>query len=400
MEPENIALIELGGSHDECLFSQVLFLKEKPYRVHILLFSDHLSRMAAWPEVDCWRDWASPSGFFGEWILVFRVLTYLRRNKIRRAVINTAEGNIIRKLARASGKNMDYTGIIHLARKLWTSRSQRIISRKIRKYLVLAGFIADNLERAYPSLSLEYFYPVYFPALTPSRPGSIKEAKGTGGQEGFGETPGPGTHDQERSGAAGTESIGTRIQVKSNGDFLVCVPGAVDYARRDYGSLLDELKTEGIPENMRFMLLGRTTGPDGMDLLSRIRKEGMEEFFITFTDFIDPGHFYAYLSLSDLILPLITPDSGDFADYQKYKITGAYNLAWGFQIPMLMHESFKGYPIFSNTSVFYRTGEMLRELKRLAGRREELDDLRKRIQVLEDFDRNRQTEKYLDFITR
>ncbi len=358
MEPENIALIELGGSHDECLYSQVLFLKEQPFRVHILLFSGHLSRLEIWPQVDCWKDWPEPSGFFGEWNLVFRVLKYLRRNKIRRAVINTAEGNIVRKLARASGRDIEYTGIIHLARKLWTSRSQRIISRKIRKYLVLAGFIAENLDPADPSLSIEYFYPVYFP---------------------YPQSP---------------------IQVNSHTEFLVCIPGAVDYARRDYGSLLEELTTGGIPDGMRFMLLGRTTGPDGQDLLSRIQREGMEGRFVTFTDFIDPARFYAYLSLSDLILPLITPDSGDYEDYLKYKITGTYNLAWGFNIPMLMHESFRGYPIFSSTSVFYRTGELLSELKRLAGSRQELAELRKRIPALEDFDRSKQSGKYLEFIVR
>jgi hypothetical protein len=389
MEPEHIALIELGGSHDECLYSQVIFLKKYGYVVHVLLFADHLDRMEKWPEVDCWKTWSPPGGFPGQWRLVFRVLRYLHRNRIRRAVINTAEGNIIRKLAIATGRHVEYTGLIHLARKLWTSRSQRIISRKIKKYLVLADFIAQHLEKADPSLSIEYFYPVVFPSPASPAPGRI---------------PDPSTRtrpeSQEINGIGAQELHGTGAPEFSGKDFLVCIPGAVDYARRDYRSLLDELSSEGIPDNMRFMLLGRTTGPDGLDLLQRIRRAGIEGHFITFGDFLDPGRFYSYFSRSDLILPLITPGSGDYGDYLKYKVTGTYNLAWGFKIPMLMHESFEGYRIFRETSVFYRSGELIRTLKELAVLRSEMKGLRSRISVLEDFDPEIQAEKFVNFIRR
>jgi hypothetical protein len=389
MQSENIALIELGGSHDECLYSQVIFLKQYGYRVHVLLFTDHLERMEKWPEVDCWKTWSAPAGFPGEWRLVFRVLRYLRRNRIRRAVINTAEGNIIRKLAIATGRQVEYTGLIHLARKLWTSRSQRIISRKIKKYLVLADFIVANIEKADPSLAIECFYPVVFPSAAAPAPGRITDLSARTRPE-----------SQEINGTGAPEMHGTDAPEISGKDFLVCIPGAVDYARRDYRSLLDELTSEGIPGKMRFMLLGRTTGPDGRDLLHKIHSEGIEGHFITFGDFLDPKRFYAYLSRSDLILPLITPGSGDYGDYLKYKVTGTYNLAWGFRIPMLMHESFEGYRIFRETSAFYRSGELIRTLKELAGRKGELEGLRTTISLLADFDPDAQAEKYVSFIRR
>ncbi|MFC2115194.1 hypothetical protein ACFLTU_01875 [Bacteroidota bacterium] len=356
MLPENIALIEFGGSHDECLYSQVLFLKKYNYRVHLLLFEDHYRRINLWPEVDNWQTWLSPSGKMGEWKLVFKILKFLRRNNISKAVINTAEGNTIRKLSIASGKKIEYIGIIHLARKLWTSGTQKIISRKIKKYFVLADFINENLGMKDPGLDTEFFYPVFFPKT---------------------ELPTP---------------------EPENRDFLVCVPGAVDFARRDYNALMDEIRLSGIPTQIRFMLLGRTTGPDGKNLISRIRADGLEKQFITFEGFLDYKLFYENISISDLILPLITPGSFDYNDYLNYKVTGSYNLAWGFQRPMLMHDSFSDYRIFRETSVFFRSGEMMQAIEELAGQEDRLGKLRKNISGLKDFDFDVQAEKYVNFI--
>lgn len=373
MQAENIALIETGGSHDECLYSQVLFLKKYGHRVHVLLFEDHFTQMEAWPEVDCWQTWPVPAGFAGEWRLVFRILKYLRRNNIKRAVINTAEGNIVRKLSIASGRNIDYAGLIHLSRKLWTSRSQRIISRKINKYLVLAEFIKENLKAADPGLDIEHFYPLYFP----------------GGRQSV--VPGP------QSTVPGQKIL---YPGEKEADFLVCIPGAVEYARRDYTSLLKELRDGGVPAGIRFILLGRTTGPDGRDLLGSIREGGFESHFTTFKGFVTYREFYANLSRSHLVLPLISPGSVDYDDYLRYKITGTYNLAWGFGKPMLMHSSFEGYRIFRDTSVFYETGKMLQVLEKLFQRRDQLKTLQENISEMEEFDFDAQAERYVNFILR
>jgi hypothetical protein len=378
MQAENIALIETGGSHDECLYSQVLFLKKYGHRIHILLFEDHYEQMDNWPEVDRWQTWPVPEGFAGEWRLVFRILKYLRRNNIKRAVINTAEGNIVRKLSIASGRNIDFAGLIHLSRKLWTSRSQRIISRTIKKYLVLAEFIKENLKAANPGLDIEHFYPVYFPE-TGGRNPNEKEASGKG------------------SGINGQKIL---YPGEKETDFLVCIPGAVEYARRDYTSLLNELRDGGVPAGIRFILLGRTTGPDGRDLLGRIREGGFESHFTTFEGFVTYREFYANLLRSHLVLPLISPGSVDYDDYLRYKITGTYNLAWGFGKPMLMHSSFEGYRIFSNTSVFYETGKMLQVLEKLFQRRDKLKTLQDNISEMEEFDFDAQAERYVNFILR
>lgn len=355
MENETIALIELGGSHDECLYSQVLFLKHYGLRVHIILFDEHLHRMDVFPEVDMWQSYKKPGGWLKEWILVFRLLTYLKDQGIGRVVVNTAEGNLIRKLSLAAGRRIEFTGIIHLTSKLWTSRSQKIISRKIHKYLVLADFIRDKLEKADPGVSIESFYPIYFPV----------------------------------------EKVADESQEQLR---HICIPGAVDFTRRDYQSLLDEMLSREIPPGIKFVLLGRTSNRDGQELKARIRESGLEEYFTLFDSFIPHVQFYEQLKRAWLVLPLITPGCRDYTDYIDHKITGSFNLAYGFQLPMLLYESFAAIRIYRETSLFYKERGLLETLNQCIENPARLDTVRKRISNLAEFRFEIQAEKYINFI--
>ncbi len=356
MEKETVALIELGDSHDECLYSQVLFLKKHGYMVHVILFKEHLRRIDAFPEADAWRHFKKPGGWLAEWILVSRLLIYLRRAGIKKAVLNTAEGNLIRKLSLVPDKYTSFTGIIHLSSKLWTSRSQRIISRKVTGYFVLADFIKNNLVKAGTGVRIESFYPIYFPGVRTS-----------------------GTMRHET--------------------FRICVPGAVDFARRDYHSLLDEMLSAEVPAGLKFVLLGRTNNKDGQQLKTRIRELGLEKHFILFDGFIPHRQFYAQLEKAWLVLPLITPRCKDYADYMAYKITGSFNLAYGFRLPMLQHDSFALTRIYRETSVFYRDGELLGKIKHCLEDPAILHGIKERISSLPEFRFDPQAEKYVRFIS-
>ncbi len=355
MEKETIALIELGGSHDECLYSQVLFLKKYGLRIHVILFEDHLRHIDAFPEVDTWQSYKNPGGWLAEWILAFRLLTYLKRQGISKAVLNTAEGNLIRKLSLVAGRHTEFTGIIHLSSKLWTSRSQKIISRKISKYFVLADFIKDKLEKADSGVSIESFYPIYFP---------VEKA----------------------------------AEVLQDQSYQICVPGGVDFARRDYQSLLDEMLSAEVPSGVKFVLLGRTSNKDGQELKARIRERELEEQFTLFDGFIPHEKFYEQLKKAWLVLPLITPRCKDYADYMDYKITGSFNLAYGFRLPMLQHESFAGTRIYRETSVFYRDGGLLEIVNQCMKDPARLNTVRERISGLAEFRFDVQAEKYIHFI--
>jgi hypothetical protein len=355
MEKEAIALVELGGSHEECLYSQVLFLKKYGLRVHVILFEDHLDNIEAYPEVDAWQTFNKPGGWLEEWLLVFRLLSYLKLKGISKAVLNTAEGNLIRKLSLAARRHTELTGIIHLSSKLWTSRSQRIISRKIRKYFVLADFIKENMVKSDTEVSIESFYPIYFP-------------------------------------------VSKAVDMLQEQPRRICVPGAVDFARRDYQSLIDEMLSAEIPSKVKFVLLGRTNNRDGQEMIARIRDLGLDSHFSLFDGFIPHQQFYEHLKMAWLVLPLITPRCKHHPEYLEYRITGSFNLAYGFGHPMLLHESFASTRIYQETSVFYRDGGLFETVNQCMKDPEVLNTLKKRIGVLPEFRFEVQAEKYIHFI--
>jgi hypothetical protein len=355
MEKETIALIELGGSHDECLYSQVLFLKKYGHRVHVILFRDHLERIAAFPEVDTWQTYEKPRGWLAEWKIVLNLLKYLKQQGISKAVLNTAEGNLIRKLSLAAGRHTTFKGVIHLSSKLWTSRSQKIISRKIKNYFVLADFIKANLEESVTGVRIESFYPIYFPV----------------------EKTADALLDQTHQ---------------------ICIPGAVDFARRDYQSLIDEMRPAEIPAGVKFVVLGRTSNKDGQELKAMIRELRLEKHFTLFDGFIPHEQFYEQLKKAWLVLPLVTPRCKDYMDYMDYKITGSFNLAYGFRLPMMMHDSFEGTRIYRETSVFYRDGDLLETVKQCLKDPTRVDTLKKGMADLPEFRFEAQAEKYIHFI--
>ena len=88
MDKNQIALIELGGSHEECLYSQVLFLKKYKYEVCIIILKDHFDRIEKWPEVDHWLTYPKPTSGIGEWRL--RRSTGYLRSKGKSAVVIVA----------------------------------------------------------------------------------------------------------------------------------------------------------------------------------------------------------------------------------------------------------------------------------------------------------------------
>jgi hypothetical protein len=176
------------------------------------------------------------------------------------------------------------------------------------------------------------------------------------------------------------------------------VPGAVDFARRDYQSLLDELLKGEVPAGVKFVLLGRANNREGQGLMARIRELGFEKYFTSFDSFIPHEQFYEQLKKAWLVLPLITPRCKGYAAYMDYKITGSFNLAYGFQLPMMQHEAFSGHRIYRETSVFYRDGRLLETIKSCVESPGTLNTVRERIAGMPEFRFELQAEKYIQFI--
>ena len=75
--------------------------------------------------------------------------------------------------------------------------------------------------------------------------------------------------------------------------------------------------------------------------------------FIFFDNYISNELFHDYIMQSDFILPLIHPNVPYYDLYLKYKISGSYNLAFAYKIPLLIEQSFSEVMDFQENSIFY-----------------------------------------------
>lgn len=300
----NAAIIELGDSHDECIFAQVRFLKEYGYTVHLICTSNLKKQVSRFADVDhfVFFDFDN-AGSVKSFYKLIQIRNYLIKNKVTQVIFNTAERNLVRTLTLLPfPSNINFSGIIHNGHKLLKSSSQWIISRKIKKYFVLNDYILPHLINT-NGIAVESFYPIFFPELA------------------YASLP------------------------KQSDELWVCIPGQVDFNRRDYKGLLSTLKQLQSASKIKFIVLGRDQSPNKR-LREMVEEADLQHSFILFDSFIPNSVFHSYLQQSDIILPLLHPGMPKFEQYQRYKITGSINLAFAYKKPLLCEESFTHIPDF------------------------------------------------------
>lgn len=325
----NAAIIELGGSHDECIFSQVRFLKEYGYTVHLICTSNLEQQVSEFADVDhfVFFDFEKAGSVSSIYKLI-QIRRYLIKNNITQVIFNTAEGNLVRTLTLLPfPSKINFSGIIHNGHKLLKSSSQRIISRRVKKYFVLNDYILPHLNNI-DGISVESFYPIFFPE---------------------------------------PESV---ILPKQPDELWVCVPGQVDFNRRDYKGLLRTLKQQQPASKIKFIILGRDNSP-GKRLREMVEEADLKHSFVLFNSFIPNSVFHSYLQQSDVILPLMYRGMPKFEQYLRYKISGSINLAFAYKKPLLCEESFMPIPDFKENAIFYTTENLSSVLERLAALLEE-----------------------------
>ena len=302
-----IALVELSESHEECLYSQVQFLSGSAtidlflhprHEAHIAPYRAHSNKIFFIPV---------KFGLVKRIGLAFSLAkTLARYDKI---IFNTASSS---KLLRNTVLILRFfksecIGVLHNAKKLESSFTQRLISIKIKKYFVLN----DHLLRVIPrnrKIQLCSFYPIYFPTFSaPIR--------------------------------------------KPKDEVWLVVPGSIDFERRDYTRLLDALKTTPHNSNLKVVILGRlnVASQDGEKLFQYISENNLHHYFITFDNFIPNAIFHTYLKNADFILPLLTLNEA----YLTYKISGSFNLAFAYKKPLLCHNFFTPIPDIYENAIFY-----------------------------------------------
>jgi len=244
---------------------------------------------------------------------LFMLRSFLIKNQIDNVIINTAQGNVAWKfMLLPFPKKIQFFGIIHNVKKLYKSFGQKNISRKIKHYYLLAEYL-ENFFPQTQKLQKQSFSPAFF------RP------------------------------------FEQQIFPEKGDDCWICVPGGIEYKRRDYDFLFSVFQQADIPKNTKFILLGNAQKGDGQAVVQKIKSAGLTDFFIWFEDIIPNDTFLSYVNISDFLLPLI---HGNLAEnYMKYKISGTFVLSDAFGKTMLCDEVFSQVKGFDYNALYYKNEE-------------------------------------------
>jgi len=330
MDDPRIALIEFGGSHDECLLTQVYALKQ--VNAYIVLVCDEAIKNRN-PEIVAMVDdiylVKTTGKAIGDLKTMKLLVNFLVSQNIQKVVFNTAQGGHVRNLALLMPKHISCYGIIHTIKKFNESFTQKIIHKAIKHYLVLSDDLLPRVKQQ-KNLTIQSFYPVDFTKTV--------------------------THS-----------------TKKEGDVWVTIPGGVETRRKDLSSCADLI--EQSPPNVRFIFLGKTdeTREDAKVFLEELKGRNILDRVSIYTEFVPHETFFNVLNETDFLLPLIHPHTPSSNEYIKNQISGSFNLSFGLKIPLLIHEAYSGEQDLQQSAFFYREfnfGEQLqcaiqnRELKK------------------------------------
>ena len=317
--PLKIALLELCGFHDECLYSQIRFIKEQgEHSLHLFATNRIRERVQHFQGLD-------DTYFFPNEKLSLSQLLWLRKRLIsegfHKVIINSASGKNVRNfLLLPYPKSLEFIGVIHDIQRLQKNFDQRLISRQIKKYFVLNDYLLHPSSR----YRLGSFYPIFFPPVE-------KEA-----------CP------------------------KQEGELWITIPGRIEARRRDYDLLFRTLEAHPVEKSTKFILLGGGSEKHGVghEVRLRIEEMGLLDQFVMWENFVPVPTFHSYLAHSDYIMPLVSLQRNEGLRYNQ-QITGAFNLGISYKIPFLMDSHFEKFEDFQPNAVFYNEsnlGEVLQKL--------------------------------------
>ncbi len=344
-----VALIEVSTSHEECLFTQVKFLTDGGHTVDVILHSALQSQISGYQDLcnHCHFFEPVPSGFLKK-VRQLRVLTKLLKS-YDLLIFNTASSSkLVRNLALSLlGYSVKCVGVLHNAKKLGSSFTQKVISLKIKRYLVLNDAILANAQKT-KNIALHSFYPIYFPNVP--------------------------------------------VIPKKEKEMWIAIPGRIDWERRDYSTLVSALN--GLKPNtpLKFLLLGKLdkATTEGNRLWQLIFENQLEHFFVYFDAFISNDAYHGYLQASDYIMPLLTTSE----DYLNHKISGSFNLAFAYQKTLLCKSFFEPLQDLKENSLFYKENGLTQLLDQISN--ETLPE--KATYAQDKWDYAYQKEAYLQFI--
>ncbi|MFA7625734.1 MAG: hypothetical protein WCZ17_01690 [Candidatus Kapaibacterium sp.] len=336
---EKIILIEICGSHDECIYAQAQVFKRLGYDV-LIIASDDLSDRFTDYDIDVELEYFSFSkNRLNNLSKLFKIKKLIKNVNPAHIQFNTASNSLVMDLLFLLGKKYSYSGIIHSLKKLTEGTTQKIINRYIKKYFVLNDFLLDFIPKLTSAHEFESFYTASFP-------------------------------------------YNFDIHSRDDSIFKICIPGNVEYKRRDYLYLTELAKSPNLNPNVVFEILGNSKHrySCGNDLKEKVKHCDSSDRFIFHDNFIEPYKFHKNVQSSDLIMPLLHPNVEYYESYLTNQISGTYNLSFAYRIPMLISKPFDIVEDIRNTAFFYDSiEECISQINRIVNnkhllRNEKFDD--------------------------
>lgn len=329
MERKRIALVEFGGSHDECLLTQMTALEKVDAEVILVTNQAICDRNPHFRRYCSEVYFIEPTGkAVTDFLLMRQLVKFLKKRDVRKVVFNTAQGGHIRNLALLMPKSITCYGIIHTLRKFQGSTTQKIIHRAVKKYLVLSDDLLDRIDQP-AGITIQSFYPIVFPhcVIVPEKP---------------------------------------------EGTMRITITGGVENRRKDLDRAIEFIGKA--PDNVQFVFLGKTDPdhPDARSFLDQLTAKQLENRVTYFTRFVDHSLFDAVLKETDLLLPLIHPGTPSAGQYISNQISGAFTIAFGYRIPLLIHEAYQTEKDLRLSAHFYKENTFPAELQVALARREHI----------------------------
>lgn len=318
MKKKRIALIEIGGSHDECLLTQMHAIQSRGHEMLLLTTPEVADRNPSFDnytnEIRTLDIATTPRKQQAKW-----VWNQLKSSEVELAVLNTAQGKVIRSLCmKALFSKIEFVGVIHTTRMFTESFTQKIIHQKIKKYLLLSQFLKDKVLPQ-KGLELDYFYPLHFPSTKRNRLDEVA---------------------------------------------LVAIIGGVEERRKDLGGFVEMVKRV-TDKGIHFVFLGKSDPKKEavQKFFSALKTEGLQENVTTYDHFVSQNEFDRVIQESNLILPLVHPDTPSADQYFRNQISGAMTVSFGYKIPMMVHEAYHHIEEMQKASFYYTQETFANALK-------------------------------------
>lgn len=307
---KRVAILEIGGSHDECILSQLIGLKAANCWIVFCGTREMLKKNSRFETyIDAFHEVILPHSTFGDFFAMVRLNKWFLANAIDVVIANTAQGGHIRNLCLTAPSKVKFLGIIHTIKMLDGSFTQSLISRKIKQYFVLSDTLKKYVGEK-PGIHIHSFYPLSYPHFS------------------------------------------QQIE-KLPGEFRVAIIGGVENRRKDLDGFLT--MAQATPEHVQFYFLGKSNlESDEVKLFEqRLSDLQLTSRVHLFNTFVSEELFDAHLQETDAIFPLVHPETPSADEYFSRQISGAINVAFSYKIPMMIHENYQDWEDFQSGVVFY-----------------------------------------------